>query len=505
MRDRGARPALRSLHLLDPVSAATTFQMLGAWTSPSPASACDRRRRQVEFWLYSRQAGRRHPAGLRAHRHYRQTPPGNLLGQRARAGRRRRPGNRVALTSRKVDDRARSIRRARDAIAQRRLDRRPDRHQRPRVFCLGTSSATRSPIVRRRCDLQRALLARLAALRCHCAIRARVTDPTRSARAALRPVSRSAARASTGKRDAPTISNWRLRTDCIGTYGDDLGTLTAVVAILRPGVPTFRPGGYCRSRSPTPTAVPLDGTNLYRIRFDADAPHSVGLLVLDVATGPDRFLVGNPRRFASQRPVARSRAARTAHSTMDRQCRSAGRKDLAATRRRVLTDAASLLDGRLRSPTGRRRRSRARGRGATARHPGRSRRSTHGARRAAVVSVSPAVSDDGRLTRYVALSWDGDRLAAARRVRQRTAAESSARPNAIIAHLPGAQRGCSGLITSTAARRSTDDAAGGDETAIRIAPTRQSCTVTRGLPDRRPRCDIRLRPPLLRSDACRAA
>lgn len=146
-------------------------------------------------------------------------------------------------------------------------------------------------------DAQRALLAELAALGVgpgrHPSTE--VTDP--AIRAALEAgIALGSARIEEAIDATPTINGWRFRTD-IGTYGDDLVT-RAVIA--RTGW-----GANVPAEAVYPVAVadadgdPLDGTNLYRIRFAADALPPVGAFWSLTLYGPDRFLFDNAqRRFA---------------------------------------------------------------------------------------------------------------------------------------------------------------------------------------------------------------
>lgn len=96
--------------------------------------------------------------------------------------------------------------------------------------------------------------------------------------------------------DTPTVGGWRFRTD-IGTYGDDLDTRAA---IARNGW-----GANVHAEAVYPSAVvdadgaPLDGRNLYRIRFTADALPPVHAFWSLTLYGPDRFFVENAlQRYA---------------------------------------------------------------------------------------------------------------------------------------------------------------------------------------------------------------
>ena len=81
------------------------------------------------------------------------------------------------------------------------------------------------------------------------------------------------------------------------------------------------------------------------------------------------------------------------------------------------------------------------------------------------------VSDDGRPHAvHVALSWDGDRLAAD--VGRRTAANAAARPNAVSLVFPVRNADDYSLIVDGTASVATGDAADGGERRVRIAPTK---------------------------------
>jgi hypothetical protein len=140
-------------------------------------------------------------------------------------------------------------------------------------------------------DLQRALLARLEALGVgpgrHPSTE--VTDP--AIRAALEAgIALGNARIDEIIAATGTVNGWRIRTD-IGTYGDDLDTRAA---IARSGW-----GANVPEEAVYPNAVAaadgatLDGTNLYRIHFAADALPPARAFWSLTLYGPDRFFVEN--------------------------------------------------------------------------------------------------------------------------------------------------------------------------------------------------------------------
>lgn len=122
-----------------------------------------------------------------------------------------------------------------------------------------------------------------------------VTDP--AVRAALEAgIERGFARIQATADTTETLNGWRFRTD-IGTYGDDLDLRAA---IARNGW-----GANIPEEAIYPTAVvdsdgaPLDGTNLYRIRFAPGALPPVDAFWSLTLYGPDRFFVENPlQRYA---------------------------------------------------------------------------------------------------------------------------------------------------------------------------------------------------------------
>lgn len=146
-------------------------------------------------------------------------------------------------------------------------------------------------------DLQRALLAELAALGVgpgrHPSTE--VTDP--AIRAALEAgIALGSARIDEAADATSTINGWRFRTD-IGTYGDDLDT-RAVIARTGWGANVPAEAVYPFTGVDA-DGVTLDGTNLYRIHFDADALPPVDAFWSLTLYGPDRFLVDNSlHRFA---------------------------------------------------------------------------------------------------------------------------------------------------------------------------------------------------------------